>query len=275
MHMLKQMRVRFSGTGEEEKGGNGSTRDRTIPRQKTQSFKVEEKSEYDHRRTNSGGDKILSKIKSKAEDIAKKPEKLSGQKAPSIKKTPTFGYSKPESEDSEKAKTAPSTKKTPTLGNRKPESEVGEKAKRAPSMKRTSTFPEKTDTRAPKTPEVPVSDPAGRPTRQSSSQPGMAKAPNTVKPGTGNTKADIWEKEEMEKIRERYKKLIKEIVEWETKKKAKRELEKVEAEILSNEKMKLQAELDRRRAKAVRHFNNEVGRIKSIAGGAKEQANQY
>lgn len=41
---------------------------------------IEEKSEYDHRRTNSGGDKPLTKIKSKGEDIAKKPEKLSGRK---------------------------------------------------------------------------------------------------------------------------------------------------------------------------------------------------
>lgn len=40
----------------------------------------EEKSIYSHRRTNSGGDKPLTKIKSKADDIGKKPEKLSGRK---------------------------------------------------------------------------------------------------------------------------------------------------------------------------------------------------
>ncbi|KAL3336527.1 hypothetical protein AABB24_029261, partial [Solanum stoloniferum] len=289
---------------------------------------IEEKSEYDHRRTNSGGDKPLTKIKSKAEDIAKKPEKLSDEASksssklpyksdpirsttinpepvksvPSIKKKPTFGDSKPESEVVEKAKKAPSFKKMPTFGDSKPESEVAEKdkkapsikktptfgdssesevaekAKRAPSMKRASTFPDQSiDIRPPKAPEVPVSAPAVQPTRQSSSQPGMAKAPNTIKPASGNSQADIWEKEEMEKIRIRYKKLINEIVDWETKKKkkAKRDLEKVEAELLSNEKMKLQAELDRRRAKARKHFNDEVGRIESIAGGAKEQADQH
>ncbi|MCD9641834.1 hypothetical protein HAX54_028288 [Datura stramonium] len=331
MDMLKQMRVKFSGIGEEEKGGSSSsTRDRTIPPQKTQPFKdtkrtpswlhrqfirtmsrdydssdsidypaavaaaafavksIEEKSEYDHRRTHSGADKPLTRIKSKAEDIAKKPEKLSDEASkqssklpdkslpirsatinpepvkpvPSIKKKPTFGDTKPESEVVEKAKRAPSIKKTPTLGDSKPESEVAERAKRAPSMKRTSTFPDQSiDIGAPKHPEVPVSIPAVQPTRQPFSQPGMAK----VKPGTGNSMADIWEKEEMEKIRERYKKLIKEIVEWETKKKkkAKRDLERVEAE------------LDRHRAKAMRHFSNEVERIESIAGGAKEQADQH
>ncbi|XP_047255491.1 uncharacterized protein At3g61260 isoform X4 [Capsicum annuum] len=344
MDMLKQMRVKFSGIGEEEKGGS-STRDRTIPPQRTQSFKdtkrtpswlyrqfirtmsrdydssdsvdypaavaaaafavtsIEEKSIYSHRRTNSGGDKPLTKIKSKADDIDEgselpdksvpirsatinpepvksvpsikkkptfgdtKPESEvveKAKRAPSIKKMPTFGDSKSESEV-EKAKRAPSIKKTPTFGDSKSESEV-EKVKRAPSMKRTSTFPDQyIDIRAPKAPGVPVSDRAGQPTRQSSSQPGMAKAPNTMKPETEYSKADIWEREEMEKIRERYKKLIKEIVEWETKKKkkAKRDLEKVEAE------------LDRRRAKAMRHFHNEVERIESIAGGAKEQADEH
>nr|XP_016477595.1 PREDICTED: uncharacterized protein At3g61260-like isoform X2 [Nicotiana tabacum] len=350
MDMLKQMRVRFSGVGEEEKGGSSSTRDRTIPPQKTQPFKetkrapswlyrqfirtmsrdydssdsvdypaavaaaafavksIEDKSEKDHRRTNSGGaDKPFTKTK--ADDIIpKKPEKFSDEvskprpklpdksvpirtatinpeplntvpsikkkptfgdtkpesevaekakRVPSIKKTPTFGDTKHESEVSEKAKRVPSIKKTPTFGDTKHESEVSEKAKRVPLMKKTSTFPDQS--KAPKAPEVPV-----RPTRQSSSQTGMAKGQNTMKLGSGNSKADIWEKEEMEKITERYKKLIAEIVEWETKKKkkAKRDLERIEAE------------LNRRRAKAMRHFNNEVGRIESIAGGAKEQADQ-
>ncbi|KAJ8547998.1 hypothetical protein K7X08_021234 [Anisodus acutangulus] len=328
------MRVRFSGIGEEEKGGSSSTTERRIAPEKTQPFKdtkktpswlhrqfirtmsrdydssdsvdypaavaaasfavksIEDRSEYYDRRTNIGGDKPLTKIKSKAEDIAKKPEKFSDEatkpssklphknvqirtatiipepvkSVPPIKKKPTFGDSKPESEVAEKAKRAPSIKKTPTSVDTKHGSEVAEKVNRAPSMKKTSTFLDQSiDIRAPKNPEVPVSDPAVKPTRQSSSQPGMVKTPNTMKPGSGNSKADIWEKEEMEKIRERYKKLIKEIVEWETKKKkkAKRKLEKIEAE------------LDRRRAKAMRHFNNEVGRIESIAGGAKQQADQH
>ncbi|KAK4376614.1 hypothetical protein RND71_002910 [Anisodus tanguticus] len=347
MDMLKQMRVKFSGIGDEKKGGSSSTTERRIPPEKTQLFKdtkrtpswlhrqfirtmsrdydssdsvdypaavaaaafavksIEDRSKhYDHRRTNTGGDKPLTKIKSKAEDIAKKPEKFSDEatkpssklphknvqirtatiipepvkSVPSIKKKPAFGDSKPESEVAEKAKRAPSIKKAPTSVDTKHESEVAEKVKRAPSMKKPSTFPDQSiDIGAPQTLKVPVSDPAVKPTRQSSSQPGMAKTPNTTKPGNGNYEADIWEKEQMEKIRKRYKKLIKEIVEWETKKKkkTKRELERIEAELLSNKSMKLQAELDRRRAKAIRHFNNEVGRIESIAGGAKEQADQH
>lgn len=125
---------------------------------------------------------------------------------PSLKKKPTFGdSSKPEIEVVEKAKKAPSIKKTPTFGDSKSESDVTEKAKRAPSMKKRSTFPDQSiDTRTPKAPEVPVSAPVVQPTRQSSSQPGMAKAPHTMKPGNGNSDADIWEKEQMEKINERY-----------------------------------------------------------------------
>lgn len=124
---------------------------------------------------------------------------------PSIKKKPTFGDTKPESEVVGKLKKVPSIKRTPTFGDSTPESEVAEKAIRAPSMKRASTFPDQSiDIRPPKAPEVPVSAPAVQPTRQFSSQPGMAKAPNTIKPASGNSQADNWEKEEMEKIRIRY-----------------------------------------------------------------------
>ncbi|XP_060215162.1 uncharacterized protein At3g61260-like isoform X2 [Lycium barbarum] len=303
MDMLKQMRVRFSGIGEEEKGGSSSnTRDKTIPPQKTQSFKdtkrtpswlyrqfirtmsrdydssdveypaavaaaafavksVEDKSGYyDHRRTHSGGaDKPATKIKGKPQDIAKRPEKFSdeGSKLPDKSLPVRSATINPEP-----VKSVPSIKKTPTFGDNKPGSEVAEQAKRVPSMKKTLTLSDQsTDIRAPKTPEVPVSDPALKPTRPSSSQTRQSSS----QPGSGNSKADIWEKEKMEKIRERYKKLIKEIVEWETKKKqkARRKLDRIEAE------------LDRRRAKAMTHFNNEVGRIESIAGGAREQADQH
>lgn len=115
------------------------------------------------------------------------------------------GFQAPESEVVGKLKKVPSIKRMPAFGESTPESEVAEKAKRAPSMKRASTFPDQSiDIRPPKAPEVPVSAPAVQPTRQLSSQPGMAKAPNTIKPASGNSQADIWEKEEMEKIRIRY-----------------------------------------------------------------------
>lgn len=157
---------------------------------------------------NPGPVKSVPSIKKKPTFGDTKPEsEVVGKlkKVPSIKRTPTFGDSTPESEVAEKAKKAPPIKKTPTFGDSKPESEVAEKAIRAPSMKRASTFPDQSiDIRPPKAPEVPVSAPAVQPTRQFSSQPGMAKAPNTIKPASGNSQADNWEKEEMEKIRIRY-----------------------------------------------------------------------
>ncbi|XP_059309715.1 uncharacterized protein LOC132060820 [Lycium ferocissimum] len=90
----------------------------------------------------------------------------------------------------------------------------------------------------------------------------MTKGPVTTNPGTGNSKADIWEKEEMKKIKERYKKLNKVILDWESKKKkkAKRHLEQIEAK------------LDMRRAKTRQSFYSDIGRIENIAGGAKSQA---
>lgn len=44
--------------------------------------------------------------------------------------------------------------------------------------------------------------------------------------------------------------------------------------VLTTYKMKLQAKIDRRRAKTKQSFYNDIGRIEKIAGGAKARAEQ-
>ncbi|XP_015690537.1 remorin 1.4-like isoform X2 [Oryza brachyantha] len=98
------------------------------------------------------------------------------------------------------------------------------------------------------------------------------KAPSTVRPatsyhsrrngdgtigvtavGAADTKTDEWEKAKLTSIREEYQKMIDTIAEWE------------------NEKKK---ELDRKRAKALEEYNQEITRINKIAGGARSMAEE-
>ncbi|XP_055800405.1 uncharacterized protein LOC129869832 [Solanum dulcamara] len=100
--------------------------------------------------------------------------------------------------------------------------------------------------------------------RQMTSQKEMIKGTTMTNHVVGNSKADIWEKEEMKKIKERYEKLNNVTLDWETKKKkkVKRHLEQIEAQI------------DKRRAKTRQSFYSDIERIENIAGGAKAKAEQ-
>ncbi|CAN4115372.1 unnamed protein product [Withania somnifera] len=131
---------------------------------------------------------------------------------------------------------------------------VNQEPVNSPDTKKNSTFADKNIDVA--SPKVPI--------RQLTSQKETTKGPIQTNPGVGNSKAHIWEKEEMKKIKERYEKLDKAILDWETKKKkkAKRHLEQIEAQ------------LDKRRAKTRQNFYSHIGRIENIAGGAKSQAEQ-
>ncbi|TKV97500.1 hypothetical protein SEVIR_9G498600v4 [Setaria viridis] len=70
--------------------------------------------------------------------------------------------------------------------------------------------------------------------------------------GTGS-KADDWEKAKLARVREEYEKMIETIAEWETEKKT---------------------ELDKKRAKALEEYNQEMTRINKIAGGARSMAEE-
>lgn len=103
-----------------------------------------------------------------------------------------------------------SIKKAPTFKNStngvastKSEIEAAGKIDRpaATSFRKTPTFGERLLDRPPsRKPETPVN----LPSRQSSSQPTTPKGPSPTKVVTGGTRADVWEQEELEKIRKRY-----------------------------------------------------------------------
>ncbi|VAH88072.1 unnamed protein product [Triticum turgidum subsp. durum] len=69
------------------------------------------------------------------------------------------------------------------------------------------------------------------------------------------SKADAWEKERLARVREEYEKMMETIAEWETEKKVK-------------------VALDRKRAKQLAEYNQEMTRINKIAGGARSMAGE-
>uniref|UniRef100_A0A0A9F6J2 Remorin C-terminal domain-containing protein n=1 Tax=Arundo donax TaxID=35708 RepID=A0A0A9F6J2_ARUDO len=81
--------------------------------------------------------------------------------------------------------------------------------------------------------------------------------------GTG-TKADEWEKAKLTRVREEYEKMMETIAEWETEKKMKARRKKEQKE----------SELDRKRARALEEYNQEMSRINKISGGARSMAEE-
>ncbi|XBH57476.1 hypothetical protein VPH35_079078 [Triticum aestivum] len=78
------------------------------------------------------------------------------------------------------------------------------------------------------------------------------------------TKADAWEKERLARVREEYEKMMETIAEWETEKKVKAKRQKEQKEVA----------LDRKRAKQLAEYNQEMTRINKIAGGARSMAGE-
>ncbi|KAL0420942.1 UNVERIFIED_CONTAM: hypothetical protein Slati_3117100 [Sesamum latifolium] len=236
---------------------------------------LEESKTRDQKETTYGPDKSVDKMKSKVEDTGVPPEPLKS----ALKSSD--GTSKTSSEDPDnKLSTSTSSSKRPpekapsikkrisfadtdeTISN-KPEKPALEKApERAPSMKKTTTFAEQLNITEGKRTDTTVPKPDRPAPGLSTTQPVETRRQSATKPGPGDFKADDWEKEELESIRDRYEKLRATIENWETKKKkkAKRKLERIEAE------------LDKRRAKVVQSYHSDIKRIEGIAGGARAQA---
>ncbi|KAG8074001.1 hypothetical protein GUJ93_ZPchr0006g46026 [Zizania palustris] len=82
--------------------------------------------------------------------------------------------------------------------------------------------------------------------------------------GSTATKADEWEKAKLASIKDEYEKMKETIAEWENEKKVKAKRQKDLKE----------GELDRKRAKALEEYNEEVTRISKIAGGARSMAEE-
>ncbi|XP_074274651.1 uncharacterized protein LOC141598780 isoform X2 [Silene latifolia] len=172
-------------------------------------------------------------------------------RTPSIRKNPSFGEI--ESEDVQKKKpfSIPSFRKTPTV--RKTPSFDEE------SMEETRTM------RSPKRPALqpifppPIPPPPAVPPLKIYPEVPPKRA---QKPRDQEYDADAWEREEMDKIKQRYEKLNATILEWEDKKKkkARRKLEMTERDP------------DKKRVKAMHNYQLEMERIKQIADGARAQA---
>ncbi|CAA2998227.1 Hypothetical predicted protein [Olea europaea subsp. europaea] len=174
-------------------------------------------------------------------------EKEVGPK-PSIKKKPTFTYTDPnniiidyiyEKDSPEKA-----AEPVPSIG-------------RHP----TSTDKQLTITGS-ETPETTAQIPDRPPTMQSTARPGETKEQIPAESGSGDTKADAWEKDEMARIKERYEKLSATLQNWETEKKkaAKRKLESIEIKS------------DKKREKAMQKYFSDMRRIEEIVRGTTAQS---
>ncbi|KAL4569488.1 hypothetical protein LXL04_025126 [Taraxacum kok-saghyz] len=83
-------------------------------------------------------------------------------------------------------------------------------------------------------------------------------------PTLEDVKADVWEKTEMEKIKDRYERLNAKILEWETEKKAKAEKK------LSRNK----DDSGKKRARALQSYKTDMEMIDQIADGARLQAEE-
>ncbi|KAK7317953.1 hypothetical protein RJT34_02601 [Clitoria ternatea] len=108
----------------------------------------------------------------------------------------------------------------------------------------------------PPPPPPPPPPPSPPPARQPSNLPRL---------GTRERKADAWEREELERIKDRYEKLLETIDSWEkrNKMKARRKLNKHE-----------QSGDERKRKKAVRKYEEKMMYIDEIVGGARAQAEE-
>ncbi|KAK0586115.1 hypothetical protein LWI29_001175 [Acer saccharum] len=78
------------------------------------------------------------------------------------------------------------------------------------------------------------------------------------------TKADAWERAQMEKIIKRYEKIKSGILDWENER-------KMQAKLKMERK---KSELEKRRTANQKHYQNKIARIEHIAGGARAQAEE-
>ncbi|XP_057948756.1 remorin-like [Malania oleifera] len=288
--LIKQMGLRY-GAGEENKEQPSVNRERSIPLQKTLSFKGEKKKnqswlrksfsrqrgqdddskeiEYAtavaaaafainsleesgipiQKKTSEVPETSKAKVKSKKEDTAiaipepgKVSRRFSGETSMRSSEGPDMivpiSDAALEKMPGKTVGPAPSIRKTPTVDNQ---------------LKNTSS--QNQETAAPK-PEAPSA------LQQPAFQSTGAKRQSSTR--IGGTKADAWEKAEMDKIKHWYEKLSKTITSWEEnkKKKARRRKDKIEGE------------LERRRVKATQRYNRDMKSIDQIARAAELKAKE-
>ncbi|KAI4314101.1 hypothetical protein L6164_027038 [Bauhinia variegata] len=274
--MMKQMRVKFVGPEQE-------SRDQKIPAQKTQPFKEKKPQNWFQRqfqrKTNQDYDSseiehavavAAATFAVNSQEVSEIPQKKKDREALWTSLTRT--KSKRDSSKSPISQTSGAIRIS--SGNNIPiTTPTDEKTiTPAPSTKKTETFrehlkntedrkPETAATPAPKHPP-PVEPGISRPPPPPPPPPPTKTKQTPTRPAAGETIADVWEREELDTIKERYEKVHETINTWENKKKtkAKRKLDKQEGE------------LDRKRVKALQKFKEEIQYLDKITGGARKQA---
>ncbi|PSR84995.1 Remorin like [Actinidia chinensis var. chinensis] len=283
--LIRQTRTRYSGVGKENKEETGDIKDRRIPPQKSQSFKGEKKKPQNwfqkqfFRQMSQDNDSIEYSAAVAAAAVAiNSLEELSIADQKSKSEEPSTSLTKTKSKTEDTASQGPETAKVlrwfsgePSMRNLEgPDKtvpvieETNKKIpEKAPSIKKPPTFVDKDlnntsgrkpDSAIPKTDLPSAKRPAFPPTD--------VKRQSSTKPGIVETEADAWEKAEMAKIKERYEKVNTTILDWESRKKAK----------AKRRNDRTESELQNKRARALRHFHIDIGRIDKIAGGARAQA---
>ncbi|PIA57775.1 hypothetical protein AQUCO_00600479v1 [Aquilegia coerulea] len=269
--LAKQMRVRFSGLGQDNQEGPNSVKERKLPPQQTQSFKGGKKSQNWLRRQFSGEMSqesdlgvnnefaiaiaaAASAIKS-LEEESKPPRKLSDDpeasltKSLSRKEDSTIGRVSRRFSGKEINVGEASMRKPEVADQIMPVSWTDDQKtpKRTSSMRKTPTF---ADTR-------PIA-------YDTLSTAGGGKQEKAKTSWVGGTKADVWENAEMTKVKKRYERMTSTILSWEKEKKAK----------AKRRKEKIESDLEKRRARALQTYHNDMSRIDQIAGGARAVAEE-
>ncbi|KAK6931315.1 Remorin, C-terminal [Dillenia turbinata] len=141
---------------------------------------------------------------------------------------------------------------------KRPEKTAG----RVPSMRKSVSFDDKQLKETAKKPEIKEPEKFQPLPYPPVAQPSEPKMQVSAKRHIGESKADAWERAEMDKIRKHYKTSTSTIDSWasEKKQKAKHKIDRI------------QSELQRRIAKALQEYSTEIERIEEIAGGARAQA---
>ncbi|XP_019053454.1 PREDICTED: remorin-like isoform X2 [Nelumbo nucifera] len=268
-NLVKQMRVSFSGVGQDSQDLT-SARDRRIPPQKTNSFKAAsvaatafainylEEAELENQKKMRERQKTTLVVK----DRSKKDNDVTGpQEATRASKRSSDDPSMKKPEGVERSMTDSAAVNTQT-----PE----KAASRVPTIKKTSTLADQISNETnSKKPESAV-DTKPRPTPPPSIKPTLSTAGDEKHKGdstrrsTKGSRVDAWEKAETEKIKKRDEKTKSTILSWENEKKAKarRQLERK------------QRELEQKTRRALHHFENKLARINQIAEGARAQAEE-
>ncbi|KAG9439329.1 hypothetical protein H6P81_019494 [Aristolochia fimbriata] len=284
MEYINQMRVRFSGLGQESQD-QSSTRERRLQPQKTASFKTDKKTQNwfwrQMSRDGDSSDAIEHKTAlaaaafavtalEEAEQLNKQKRRVSSKGAVEIPQAKT----KTRKEEQDPTKTS----RRLTIKEEKEDSKssIGDASMKKPGAS-SRKMPEKVPT-AQKVPSFPKKEIGISSIRQTSvkdTRPFPAtKSPTPIssnyqkeslkEKGKQETKADAWERTKLGKIQKSYEKVTASILKWEGERKAK----------ARHHLDKKERELETKRKNASHEYHMEIARIENISGEARAVAEE-